>query len=103
MYTCNLPSSPGGQAGAGCADPRTLATMDQWLASANPSDNQRPGWTLRYEAWGRLVGRTPTNTLTVSGPPETPLSRCEWLWANSTSMRSTNLGTLREYLENRLR
>ena len=94
---------PGGQTGGGCADPRTLATMDQWLASANPPENQRPGWSVRYEAWGRLVGNTPTNTLAVNGPPDTRLSRCEWLWSISTSLRSTNLGTLRDYLQDRLR
>jgi hypothetical protein len=103
MFTCDLPSRAGGQAGGGCTDPRTLTIMDEWLAGADPPDNQRPGWSVHYEAWGRLVGRTPTNSLTVNGPPDTRLSRCEWLWANSTGLQSTNLGTLREYLLSRSR
>jgi hypothetical protein len=27
------------------------------------------------------------------------LTRCEWLWSRAASLRSTNLGTLKEYME----
>lgn len=80
-----------------CDDPRTLALMDEWLARAIPP--QEPGESLRYEAWGRLVGRSRTATITVSGPPDTRLSRCEYLWQIAPQLRSTNLGTLRAYLD----
>jgi protein gp37 len=93
-----------GAAGLGgiCSDPRALAIMDEWLARAIPP--QRPGESLRYESWGRLVGRSLTATVTVPGKPDTPLTRCEYLWVNSPNLTSTSgLGTLRQYVEQRLR
>jgi hypothetical protein len=76
--------------------------MDEWLARAVPP--QKPGDSLRYEPWGRLVGTTRSATITAPNPPDTSLSRCEWLWQGSPSLRSSNgLGTLREHLEQRLR
>jgi hypothetical protein len=92
----------GGVGGGGiCDDPRTLAIMDEWLARAIPLENQRQGYYLRYEAWGRLVGRTPSNSITVNGSPDTRMSRCEWLWYYSAGLRSTNLGTLSVYVQRR--
>ena len=62
------PTSPGGTGGGGiCSDPRTQAVMDEWLSRANPPDNTRPGWNVRYDSWGRMVGRT--------RPPQSPASR----------------------------
>ena len=83
-----------------CDDPRTLAIMDEWLARAIPP--QQPGESLRYEAWGRRVGRSLTAINTVSGPPDTRLTRCEYLWQYASKLFSSNgLGTLREYVERR--
>lgn len=90
-------------AGGMCDDPRTQAIMDDWLRSANPVENQTPGYNLRYEPWGRLVGTSPTANITAPNPPETDLSRCEWLWKQAANLRSTNLGILREYVEQRVR
>ena len=70
--------------------------MDDWLARAIP--HQQPGESLKYEDWGRLVGRSRTATLTVNGPPTTNLSRCDWLWMQAANLNSRNLGTLRHYL-----
>jgi hypothetical protein len=70
--------------------------MDEWLSRALPQ--QREGESLRYEAWGRLVGRSQTASLTVSGQPDTRLSRCEYLWQHAPALNSTNLGTLRDYI-----
>jgi hypothetical protein len=99
------PTNPGPQgnpAGGACADPRTMGIMDEWLSRAIPP--QKPGESLRYEAWGRLVGDSLTAHLRVNGPPDTRLSRCDWLWQYAADMRSTNgLGTLRSYVEQRLR
>lgn len=95
-------SSPGGggvAAGGICDDPNTERIMDDWLARANPPDNLQPGWSVRYEKWGRLVGETPTNTIKTSGPPDTNKTRCEWLADLAPSLKSTNLGTLQEYLD----
>ena len=86
-----------------CDDPRTQTIMDEWLGSANPGENQTPGYKLRYESWGRLVGTSPTANINAPNPPDTDLSRCEWLWRQAANLRSTNLGTLREYVKRRLK
>lgn len=88
-----------GGPGGICDDPRTLSIMDEWLARAIPP--QKPGESLRYEPWGRLVGRSLTANVTVSGPPDTPLTRCKYLWQHASQLRSTSLGTLKEYVEQR--
>ncbi|MEA2240142.1 MAG: eukaryotic-like serine/threonine-protein kinase [Thermoanaerobaculia bacterium] len=85
-------------AGGACSDPRTMARIDEWLTRASPPENREPGWSVRYEPWGRIIGRTPTNTIATSGPPDTSLTRCEYLLARAASLRSINLGTLRDYL-----
>jgi hypothetical protein len=77
-----------------CFDPGTLVIMDEWLQQAAPP--QRAGETLRYEPWGRVVGSGP-----APPQPQTKLSRCDWLWYHSMRLRSTNLGTLREYVDKR--
>ena len=84
-------SAPGGGI---CFDPGTLLIMDEWLKEARPP--QRTGEALRYEPWGRVVGTGP-----APARPQTKLSRCDWLWYQSTRLRSTNLGTLREYVDKR--
>ena len=94
---------PGG-AGGVCADSRTQGVMDEWLSLATPPENQRQGWSVRYDSWGRLVGRTPTNTLI--GLPQgvdTNLTRCEYLWSIAATLNSTNAGTLKAYVEQRVR
>ncbi len=71
--------------------------MDQWLAQAIPP--QKPGESLRYEPWGRLVGRWLTAVITAPNPPGTRLTRCERLWEHAGSLQAANgLGALREYL-----
>lgn len=93
---------PDGGGGGICADPRTLGIMDEWLARAIPP--QGPEDRLRYESWGRLTGETRTATIRPAGPPETSLTRCEYLWQQAAALRSTNgLGTLQEYVLQRLR
>lgn len=37
-----------------CQNPQTLNLMDEWLKQALPF--QQPGESLRYEAWGRVIG-----------------------------------------------
>ena len=97
----------GGQTGGGrgiCDDLRTQALMDEWLANANPPENRQRGWQVRYDSWGRLVGQSPSAIIT--GLPQgvdTRLTRCEYLWSIAVTLRSTNLGTLREYVEQRRR
>jgi len=106
---CQSPSTRG-EAGratrstnAICDNPQTISMMDEWLRGANPVENQSPGYNLRYEPWGRLIGTSPSANLTAPNPPDTDLTRCEWLWKQAANLRSTNLGTLKEYIERRLR
>ena len=99
-YWTRGPAVPPGGSGI-CDDPRTQSIMDEWLARAIPP--QKPGESLRYESWGRLVGRTLTNVITAPYPPDTHLTRCEYLWQHASQLRSTNLGTLKEYVEQRRR
>jgi len=82
-----------------CDYPGILRIMDEWLAQAIPP--QKPGESLRYESWGRIVGQSLSANLTVNGTPNTTLSRCEWLWEMAAGLQSTNLGTLKEYVEKR--
>lgn len=98
---CQTPAGPS-TAGGVCADRRTQGLMDEWLKGAIPVENRTPGYNLRYEPWGRLVGTSPTANITAPNPPDTDLSRCEWLWRQAGKLGSTNLGTLREYIERRL-
>ena len=88
-----------GAAGGICDDPKTLAIMDEWLGRALPPQSE--GESLRYESWGRLVGRSKSATITVPGPPDTRLSRCEYLWQYAAQLQSTNLGNLRDYVTSR--
>jgi hypothetical protein len=84
-----------------CSNPKTQQIMDDWLLLAVPP--QGPKDRLRYEEWGRLVGETPTNTLRVSGPPDTRLTRCEYLWEQSNKLESTNgMGSLKDYILKRI-
>lgn len=76
-----------------CFDPGTLVIMDEWLQEALPL--QRAEEALRYDPWGRVARTGP------APPPQTRLSRCDWLWYHSTRLRSANLGTLREYVDKR--
>jgi hypothetical protein len=80
-----------------CDDPRILQIMDEWLSQAIPP--QEPGQSFRYESWGRLVGQSRSANVTENIPPTTTLSRCEWLWEMAAGLQSTNLGTLKEYVE----
>jgi hypothetical protein len=87
--------------GAAC-DSTILAVMDEWLGRAMPP--QEPSDSLRYEAWGRMVGRARSANVTVPGPPITRLTRCEWLWQYAAQLYSTNgLGTLKDYVDQRRR
>lgn len=98
------PQAPGTQlppANWPLSDPRLLGIMDQWLAQAKPPQQQDEN--LRYEEWGRLVGTSRSAKVTVNGPPDTKLSRAEYLWGRAAELRSTNLGTLREYVVAKLK
>jgi hypothetical protein len=89
--------------GAGpCADPRVLPIMDEWLRLALPP--QQPGESLRYDQWGRVLGRSSTGVIEPAGNPDAPRGRCAWLLELAPHLNSMNgYGTLQSYLENKLR
>ena len=92
-----------GTGGTGiCQNPRTEQLMNEWLSRAILP--QKPGSSLRYDCWGRAVGRAATGTITANQNPDTDgRVRCDYLRDHSHLYPSTNLGTMREYLDRNLR
>ena len=91
------PAAPGGF----CANPKVLTIMDQWLAQAIPI---QPACShSRYEAWGRVVGQSCTAMVTAPAKPDTSLDRCDWLWQLAPQENSSNLGTLKDYVDKNLK
>jgi len=75
--------------------------MNEWLSRAILP--QKPGSNLRYDCWGRAVGRAATGTITANQNPDTDgRLRCKYLFDHSHLYQSTNLGTMREYLDRNL-
>ena len=83
-----------------CDNPRAMGLIDEWISSARPP--QLPQESLSYESWGRMVGLSKTAVISYNGPPNTPLSRCEYIWQWADQYESTNMGTLKEYVMSRL-
>jgi hypothetical protein len=52
--------------------------------------------------WSMVI-TVPDTAPPPPGPPDTRLTRCEYLWQQAARLRSTNLGTLQEYVEQRRR
>ena len=92
-----------GTGGTGiCQDPRTEQLMNDWLSRAVPP--QKPGSSLRYDCWGRAVGLAATGRITANQNPDTDgRVRCDYLRDHSHLYESSNLGTMRQYLDNNLR
>ena len=92
---------PAQAAPAGCADPRTLGFMDEWLARAVPV----PAGAYRFDNWGRIIGQNDsTRVRNINQPvdPYTWATRCDYLWSIAASMYSRNLGTMLNYVQGRL-
>jgi hypothetical protein len=68
-----------GTGGAGiCQNPRTEQLMNDWLARAIP--RQKPGASLRYDCWGRAIGRATSGVITANQRPDTDgRVRCDYL------------------------
>lgn len=88
------PNLPSGQ--TICDNPRAMDLIDEWINNAHPP--QLPGESLAYDPWGRLIGVSKTALLTYNGPPNTVLSRCEYVWQWAADLQSTNIGTLKEFV-----
>jgi hypothetical protein len=70
----------------GCADPRTIGFMDEWLTRAVPV----PAGNYRFDQFNQPVD------------PYTWATRCQYLWSIAPSMNSRNLGTMLDYVRRRL-
>ncbi len=92
-----------GTGGTGiCQNPRTEQLMNDWLSRAIP--RQKPGASLRYDCWGRAVGQATTGVITANQNPDTDgRVRCDYLRDHSHLYESSNLGTMRQYLDENLR
>ncbi len=88
-----------GTGGSGiCEDPRVEQLMNDWLSRAVPP--QRAGASLRYDCWGRALGSANPGLITANQRPDTDgRTRCEYLRDHSHLYTSTNVGTMRQYLD----
>ena len=81
-----------------CQDPRVEQLMNDWLSRAIPP--RKPGATLRYDCWGRVLGSANPGLITANQRPDTDgRTRCDYLSDHSHLYTSTNLGTMREYID----
>ena len=84
-----------------CDNPRTQILMDEWLNRAIPP--HKPGENVSYDPWGRVYGTFLTTIVyKPTQKPDTQLDRCNWLLHYWTELTSTNIGTLKDYVLNRL-
>jgi hypothetical protein len=100
--TYGTPAQGGPPAAAtGCADPRTIGFMDQWLSNAIPVANGN----YHFDQWGRLIGQNANTSISNIGQPVDPYTwatRCNFLWSVAPQLNSKNLGTMMSYIQQRL-
>ena len=97
------PGSAGRRSSHICDQPGAADAVDDWLrhAAPPPPSGLAEYRDARYDEWGRL---RPTTARTPAMPPDTDLSRCQWIWARSDARfaGSLNLGSLDAYVVQRL-
>ena len=77
----------------------------EWISSARPVENAKPGVNLRFTEYGVLVGTTPTGTIRANAPPDESRSFASpeaYLWARRQELDSLNLCKLGVYVRTRL-
>lgn len=77
-----------------------------WLKNAEPMENAKPGYFLKYEKWGRIEGKAPGGKIVVSGKPDDAggffADPYEYVWGKAETLQSHNLCTLHEYVSRKL-
>ena len=95
-------SSGPASGGGGCADPRTIGFLDEWLARAIPTGQG----SYRFDSWARWIGKNETSQVdSVHGLPVDPYTwatRCDYLWSVADKRDSTNLGNMGAWVRGRL-
>lgn len=84
-----------------CEDPRVQDIMDEWLRNAIPARDPK----LRFNKYALMVGENDSSRITDAGhKPDNAqgIPRCVYLWDYARSTKSTNMGTLEEYVLSRL-
>jgi hypothetical protein len=78
-----------------CKNPKVILLMDRWLATAVPVDGSSNA-KRRFDAWGNIDGIDLKN---AGRPSKTKLRRCAHLWKVAARLRSSNQGTLEEFVK----
>jgi hypothetical protein len=78
-----------------CKNPKVLKLMDRWLATATPAEGEASA-KRRFDAWGNIDGLDAKN---AGRPNKAKLRRCAHLWKVAAQLRSSNQGTLKEFVE----
>ena len=74
-----------------------------WLKNAEPVENAQAGYDLKYDKWGRVKGKAPNGTITLSGKPDDAgTDSIHYVWAKAGTLDSHNLCTLKNYVERKL-
>jgi len=102
---------PGAGGNAGGAQPeggqdldRILPLVREWIAIAEPPDNAKPGYRLKYSNWAQIYGTTPTGTITLNAKPDDTggLAYDLYLWTRYPDLPSLDHCSLRGYVEAKL-
>ena len=77
--------------------------IEDWLRNADPIENLDDGYNLKYDEWGRVSGKAPNGTITLSGKPDDAgADSIDYVWGRAGDLNSINLCTLKEYVARKL-
>lgn len=89
-----------GQATSSLLEPSMSVAIADWLAKARPLG--APG--LRFDQWGRFIGRTAGGVISTNGSPDDVAGRSpeQYVWHQRDSLTSRDHCTLGEYVQRRI-
>ncbi|MBN9670086.1 PAN domain-containing protein [Roseibium aggregatum] len=100
-----LPGADGVAQADGAGDlGRILPLVREWIALAEPPDNAKPGYRLKYSNWAQIYGSTPTGTITLNAKPDNTggLDYDMYLWTRYPDLPSLNHCSLRDFVTAKL-
>ena len=94
---------PGGPVDPAALDPASPdigGLIRTWISVARPPMAAEPDNNVRYDEWGRVVGRTATMVTDVRGPPDGrgAMQPVEYVWTLRDDLDSVDHCTLEEYV-----